>query len=78
MLRGVDPRGVDPGGVDLRGADLPEVWTSLPILHTLIVALALLQAKLSTTKYRFYPCILYSTTAFDLCWEANMTYPLIR
>jgi hypothetical protein len=37
-------RGVDPGGVDLRGADLPEVWTSLLILHTLIVASALLLA----------------------------------
>jgi hypothetical protein len=44
LLRGVDPRGVDPGGVDLRGADLSEVWTSLLILHTLIVALTLLHA----------------------------------
>jgi hypothetical protein len=34
LLRGVDPRGVD----------LPEVWTSLLILHTLIVATALLHA----------------------------------
>jgi hypothetical protein len=34
LLRGVDPRGVD----------LPEVWTSLLILHTLIVASALLHA----------------------------------
>jgi hypothetical protein len=33
-----------PGGVDLRGVDLPEVWTSLLILHTLIVASALLHA----------------------------------
>jgi hypothetical protein len=37
-------RGADPGGVDLRGVDLPEVWTSLLILHTLIVASALLHA----------------------------------
>jgi hypothetical protein len=37
-------RGVDPRGVDLRGVDLPEVWTSLLILHTLIVASALLHA----------------------------------
>jgi hypothetical protein len=37
-------RGVDPGGVDLRGADLPVVWTSLLILHTFIVAFALLHA----------------------------------
>jgi hypothetical protein len=28
----------------LRGVDLPEVWTSLLILHTLIVASALLHA----------------------------------
>jgi hypothetical protein len=34
LLRGVDPRGVD----------LLEVWTSLLILHTLIVASALLHA----------------------------------
>jgi hypothetical protein len=33
LLRGVDPRGVD----------FSEVWTSLLILHTLIVASALLQ-----------------------------------
>jgi hypothetical protein len=33
-----------PGGVYLRGADLPEVWTSLLILHTLIVASAQLHA----------------------------------
>jgi hypothetical protein len=66
-------RGADPGGVDL-----PKVWTSLLILHTLIVAIALLHAYLSTAKYRFYPCILDSTTAFALCWEADMTYPLIR
>jgi hypothetical protein len=33
-----------PGGVDLRGVDLPEVWTSLLILHTLIVASVLLHA----------------------------------
>jgi hypothetical protein len=65
-------RGVDTGGVDL-----PEVWTSLLILHTLIVASALLHAQLSTTKCKFYPCILDSTTAFALCWEADMTYPLI-
>jgi uncharacterized protein YjbI with pentapeptide repeats len=49
LLRGVDPRGVDHrgvdlGGVDLRGADLPKVWTSLLILHTLIVAFALQHA----------------------------------
>jgi hypothetical protein len=37
-------RGADPGGVDLRGVDLPKVWTSLLILHTLIVATALLHA----------------------------------
>jgi hypothetical protein len=37
-------RGADPGGMDLRGVDLPEVWTSLLILHTLIVATALLHA----------------------------------
>jgi hypothetical protein len=42
-------RGVDSGGVDLRGADLLEVWTSevwtlLLIMHTLIVAFALLHA----------------------------------
>jgi hypothetical protein len=41
--------GCGPGGVDLRGADLPElwaleVWTSLLILHTLIVVFALLHA----------------------------------
>jgi hypothetical protein len=29
------------------------------------------------TKYRFYPCILDSITAFALCWEADMTNPLI-
>jgi hypothetical protein len=34
LLRGVDPRGVD----------LPKVWTSLLILHTLIVVSALLHA----------------------------------
>jgi hypothetical protein len=34
LLRGVDPRGVD----------LPEVWTSLLILHTLNVASTLLHA----------------------------------
>jgi hypothetical protein len=56
LLRGVDPRGVD----------LPEVWTSLLILHTLIVASTLLHAQLSTAKCRFYPCILDSTTAFAL------------
>jgi uncharacterized protein YjbI with pentapeptide repeats len=49
LLRGADPggadlRGVDLGGVDLGGVDLPEVWTSLLILHTLIVATALLHA----------------------------------
>jgi hypothetical protein len=54
-----------------------EVWTSLLVLHALIVATALLHAKLSTTKYRFYPCILDSTTTFAFCWEADMTYPLI-
>jgi hypothetical protein len=37
-------RGADPGGVDLEAVDLPEVWTSLLILHTLIVASALLHA----------------------------------
>jgi hypothetical protein len=37
-------RGVDPRGVNLRGVDLPEVWTSLLILYTLIVASALLHA----------------------------------
>jgi hypothetical protein len=36
--------GVDPRGVDLRGVDLLEVWTSLLILHTLVVASALLHA----------------------------------
>jgi uncharacterized protein YjbI with pentapeptide repeats len=49
LLRGADPggadlRGVDLGGVDLGGVDLPKVWTSLLILHTLIVATALLHA----------------------------------
>jgi hypothetical protein len=33
-----------PGGVDLIDVDLPEVWTLLLILHTLIVAFALLHA----------------------------------
>jgi hypothetical protein len=33
-----------PGGGDLRGVDLPEVWTSLLILHTLIVDSTLLHA----------------------------------
>jgi hypothetical protein len=42
LLRGADPGGVDHRGVDLEGVDLPEVWTSLLILHTLIVATALL------------------------------------
>jgi hypothetical protein len=36
--------GCGPRGVDLRGVDLPEVWTSLLILHTLIVSTALLHA----------------------------------
>jgi hypothetical protein len=31
-------------GVDPRGVDLLEVWTSLLILHTLIVSFALLHA----------------------------------
>jgi hypothetical protein len=44
FLRVVEARGVDPGGVDLGGVDLPEVRTSLLILHTLIVASALLHA----------------------------------
>jgi hypothetical protein len=50
LLRGVDlpevwtPEWGSPGGVDLRGVDLPKVWTSLLILHTLIVASALLHA----------------------------------
>jgi hypothetical protein len=44
LLRAVDPGGVDLKGVDLEGVDLPEVWTSLLILHTLIVATALLHA----------------------------------
>jgi uncharacterized protein YjbI with pentapeptide repeats len=44
LLRGADPGGVDLRGVDLEGVDLPEVWTSLLILHTLIVATALLHA----------------------------------
>jgi hypothetical protein len=39
LLRDADPRGVDLGGVDLS-----EVWTWLLILHTLIVATALLHA----------------------------------
>jgi hypothetical protein len=46
-------------------------------LHTLVVASELLHAYLSTAKCRFYPCILDTTTAFALCWEADMTYPLI-
>jgi hypothetical protein len=33
-----------PGGVNLKGVDLPEVWISLLILHTLIVASTLLHA----------------------------------
>jgi uncharacterized protein YjbI with pentapeptide repeats len=44
LLRGADPGGVDLRCVDLEGVDLPEVWTSLLILHTLIVASALLHA----------------------------------
>jgi hypothetical protein len=44
LLRGVDPGGVDLRVVDPGGVDLPEVWTSLLILHTLIVASALLHA----------------------------------
>jgi hypothetical protein len=36
--------GCGPRGVDLRGVDLPEVWTSLLVLHTLIVSTALLHA----------------------------------
>jgi hypothetical protein len=38
LLRGADPGSVDLIGVDLEGVDLLEVWTSLLILHTLIVA----------------------------------------
>jgi hypothetical protein len=34
LLRGVDPKGMD----------LPEVWTSMLILHTLILAFVLLHA----------------------------------
>jgi hypothetical protein len=69
-------------GVDHRGADLPEVWTSemwtsLLILHVLIVSFVRLHAYLSTAQCRFYPRILDSTTAFALCWEADMTFPLI-
>jgi hypothetical protein len=37
-------RGVDPRGVDLPEVWTSEVWTSLLILHTLIVASALLHA----------------------------------
>jgi hypothetical protein len=44
LLRGADPGGADLRGVDLGVVDLPEVWTSLLILHTLIVATALLHA----------------------------------
>jgi hypothetical protein len=44
LLRGADPVGVDLRGVHLESVDLPEVWTSLLILHTLIVATALLHA----------------------------------
>jgi hypothetical protein len=36
--------GCGPRGVDLEVVDLPEVWTSLLILHTLIVATTLLHA----------------------------------
>jgi hypothetical protein len=44
LLRGADPGGEDLRGVDLGGVVLPEVWSSLLILHTLIVATALLHA----------------------------------
>jgi hypothetical protein len=44
LVEGVDPRGVDLRGADLSEVWTPEVWTSLLILHTMIVAFALLHA----------------------------------
>jgi hypothetical protein len=64
LLQGVDPRGVN----------LSEVLTSLHISAYLECCFAVL-LKPSTAKCRIYLCILDSTTAFALCWEADMTYP---
>jgi hypothetical protein len=45
LVEGCGPQRCGPlRGVDLRGGDLPEVWTSLLILHTLNVASTLLHA----------------------------------
>jgi hypothetical protein len=71
----------------LRGVD-PEVWTSRRCGPPGGVDLVSYSAYLDCcfraaacidfyNQIWFYPCILDSTTAFALCWEADMTYPLI-
>jgi hypothetical protein len=76
LLWGVDPRGVGLGGDDLRDSNLEKVLTAL---HTtfLAVASALLLCLAFYSSIYVYLCMVVSYLAFALCWEADMTYPII-